>query len=108
VIAPASMSKDGSCNAAILAAVGVLKGRRLRGGRRRGCNFLLLIVGAALALISTSEPDPVVRPLLPRASRSTIGASNVAPGLGTHPVVEVLVTLLASNGRLGLRTEKNG
>lgn len=36
VMFPSSVSEDGSWKAAILAAVEVLRGKRLRGGRRKG------------------------------------------------------------------------
>lgn len=108
MIAPLSSTVDGSCNAAILAAVGVLKGRRLRGGRRRGCSLFLFVTGGALAVVSISRRGPSVRPRLPRPSRSLLEASSVAANVGLQAVVEVLATLPASNGRLDLRTAKNG
>lgn len=43
--------EDGSCNAAILAAVGVLKGRRFNGGNLSGCKFFFL-VGVVVAFCS--------------------------------------------------------
>ena len=101
VMFPSSVSEDGSCNAAILAAVGVLRGNRLRGGKRRGCSFFLFMDGAALAFGPRSRADPIVRPLLSRAS-------SVTPGIWTCSVVEVLMAVLTSRGRLGLRAEKKG
>jgi len=47
-----------SCNAAILAAVGVLKGPRFNGGRLRGCRFLF--EGFAASLCSTSDEVPAI------------------------------------------------
>jgi len=52
-----SLSDEAACSwsAAILAAVGVLRGFSVRGGSRRGCRVFL--AGAAIGLVSKSSLD---------------------------------------------------
>ena len=98
--------KAGSCpNAAILAAVGVLKGSKFNGGSRSGCKFFFL-TGVALFCWSSEfeAAGPYCRAL---CSRSVFTGSRIDP-LPDKLFVDVLLILLASNGILDFRLLKNG
>ena len=77
-------SKEAGClsMAAIFAAVGVLSGRRLRGGNRKGCNVRLLTFAPAAGLLSPATPAFMVRALLCLVSRSLcMDSVSVADGV---------------------------
>jgi hypothetical protein len=94
----------GSCKAAILAAVGVLKGSKFRGGSRRGCRFFL--TGVELFCWSTSEFEPTGAWYRCFGSRSDLTGSLTEP-LPDKLFVEVLFILLVSNGKLDFRLLKS-
>jgi hypothetical protein len=97
--------KEGSCNAAIFASVGVLKGSRFNGGRRSGCRCFFF-VGVALIFWSTSDPDPIKTFLLALFELTLTGSRT---GVGPDSsFVEELFILLESKGKLDFRLLKNG
>ena len=96
-----------SYRAAIFAAVGVLRGRRFKGGKRKGCSVLRLMLVVPLAFFSVPGYSSTVRPLRCRPP-SGFGTS-LSPEPETAPsVFEPLVVLLVSNGKLDFRAKKNG
>ena len=96
-----------SYSAAIFAAVGVLSGRRFSGGIRRGCKVLRLIWTALLAFFSVAGYSLVVNPLLCRPLSGLSGSPSLEPEAAPS-VLEPLVELLLSKGKLVLRAEKKG
>jgi hypothetical protein len=95
----------GSPKAAILAAVGVLKGRRFNGGKRKGCRFFFF-VGVAFAFCSMSDSEAIRAFLLVTGSGSILVDSRTEAD-PENSFVELLFLLLESNGRLDFRL-KNG
>ena len=91
--------------AAILAAVGVLRGNKFKGGSRKGCRFFF--TGVALFCWSTSEFEPRGTWCRCFGSRSDLRGSRAEP-LPDKLFVEVLFMLLVSNGRLDFRCVKSG
>lgn len=109
VIDPESTAAVPSYRAAILAAVGVLKGRRFIGGNLRGWSVrLLLLILRILGLLSLSKVALPGRGFFIEDFRGSIGASLSVDGVGIPSAVEILCKLMESFGRLDLRAEKNG
>jgi hypothetical protein len=96
-----------SYKAEILAAVGVLSGSRFSGGSRSGCRFLLLLV-PPFSFLSCLEPASIVKlrwyPGLPAGLHVSLSLE----GVRVESVDNMLDWLLVSNGKLDLRTVKNG
>lgn len=95
---------NGSCNAAILLAVGVLRGSRFNGGSRKGWRFFFF-AGAGCLCWSASEFEP--KGLYWRAFSLSLRAGSRSrsrmEALPERLFVEVLLILLASNGILDFR-----
>jgi len=107
VMEPKLVAPAPSYSAAILAAVGVLSGRRFSGGIRRGCKVLRLMLMAPLAFFSVLGRSTLVRPL-PCCPMSGFETS-LSPWPDNSPsVLEPPFALLVSKGKLDLRAEKNG
>lgn len=92
----------GSGNAAILEAVGVLKGKRFNGGSRSGCKLFFLTWVVFRISDSTGATAFLV-----------LGSGSWRIGSRTDPrperlLVEMLLILLASKGLLTFRWVKNG
>ena len=85
--------------AAILEAVGVLRGNRFSGGRRSGCRFFFLTCCEFLCSTSPFESCFLVCSVL-TGSRVEARPDRL--------LVDMLLILLASNGPLILRCMKNG
>lgn len=105
MIVPGFDTPGRSYSALIFSVVGVLRGRRFRGGRRRGCKFLLLLFVPPLAFFSVPELCSIVGPLRCHVSRSTFGSALSAVWYDSPSAVDVL-ELLTSKGRLDLRPAK--
>lgn len=97
-----------SYSAAILAAVGVLRGRRFNGGNRKGCKVRLLLLVPPFTFLSLPEAASTASSRLWRVSRSGFVGPASDGGVNVTSAVDVLVTLLVSCGRLDFRAEKKG
>lgn len=97
LLAPVSL-----CNAAIFAVVGLLRGSKFKGGNLRGWRFFFFD-GVPFDFCSTSDATT----LLFLDSTSILIGSCVAVS-PDNSVVEMLLMLLASKGRLVFRLLKNG
>lgn len=106
MMAPGLAEGASSCKAAIFAAVGVLNGRRFRGGRRRGWRFLLLIWELVVGSLFVSIFEPMVRPFLCLVSLSVLEGSWWRPTFGTHSGVELSWKLFVSKCWLDLREDE--
>ena len=104
VTAPSFIEPALSYSAAIFAAVGVLSGSKFSGGRRKGCNVLLLTVDVPLGFRSVPEHSSIVRSLGRSLSSFVIPFSTELEGVPS--AVEPLVVLPVSKGKLDFRTEK--
>ena len=89
-----------SPRAAILFVVGVLRGSRFSGGKRRGCKFFLAGLGFSISEIGGISFRNF-------GSRSFFTGSRI-DALPDKLFVEVLLILLASNGKLDFLLVKNG
>ena len=107
VAAPVSVfAKEQSYKAAILDAVGVLKGRRFSGGNRRGCRFRLFVLTPPLGFLSLIGSCSLSMFFLGRLCLSGLGSSG-SRGDGRSAEVDMLFKLLTS-AMLDLRAEKKG
>lgn len=97
---------EGSCKAAILVVVGVLKGSRFRGGSRSGCKFFFFAV-IALFCWSRSELE-VTEPYWRFCGSRSFLTGSRTEALPDKLVVEELFILLASNGILDFRLLRKG
>lgn len=88
-MAPGMTKGASSCKASIFAAVGVLNGRRFRGGRRRGWRFLPLLWELVTGPLFASIFEPMVRPFLCLVSLSVLEGSRWRLTFGTHSGVEL-------------------
>lgn len=105
-MAPGSAEGASSCKAAIFAAVGVLNGRRFKGGRRRGWRFVLLLWKFVTGPLFASMFEPMVRPLLCLVSLPILGGSRWRLTFGTHSGVELSRKLFVSKCWLDLREDE--
>lgn len=105
-MAPGSAEGASSCKAAIFAAVGVLNGRRFRGGRRRGWRFVLLLWKLVTGPLFASMFEPMVRPFLCLASLSILEDSRWRLTFGTHSGAELSWILFVSKCWLDLREDE--